>query len=75
MLRRWLNDPLIDTLEINNRLNAVKILKNDMILRGDITENLKKVYDIERLAGKMAYGNANARDMITLKILWKSYLI
>ncbi len=67
MLRRWLNDPLIDTLEINNRLNAVKILKNDMILRGDITENLKKVYDIERLAGKMAYGNANARDMITLK--------
>ena len=40
-----------------------------MILRGDITENLKKVYDIERLAGKMAYGNANARDMITLKIL------
>ena len=67
MLRRWLNDPLIDTLEINNRLNAVKILKNDMILRGDITENLKKVYDIERLAGKMAYGNANARDIITLK--------
>ena len=67
MLRRWLNDPLIDTLEINNRLNAVKILKNDMILRGDITENLKKAYDIERLAGKMAYGNANARDMITLK--------
>ena len=67
MLRRWLNDPLIDTLEINNRLNAVKILKNDMILRGDITENLKKVYDIEPLAGKMAYGNANARDMITLK--------
>ena len=68
MLRRWLNDPLIDTLEINNRLNAVKILKNDMILRGDITENLKKVYDIERLAGKMAYGNANARDMIKMCI-------
>ena len=38
-----------------------------MILRGDITENFEKVYDIERLAGKMAYGNANARDMITLK--------
>ena len=67
MLRRWLNDPLIDTLEINNRLNAVKTLKDDMILRGDITDSLKKVYDIERLAGKMAYGNANARDMITLK--------
>ena len=66
-LRRWLNDPLIDTLEINRRLNSVKELKDEVILRGDIVENLKKVYDIERLAGKMAYGNANARDMITLK--------
>ena len=67
LLRRWLNDPLIDTTEINRRLEAVKELKNDIILRGDIIENLKKVYDIERLAGKMAYGNANARDMITLR--------
>ena len=66
-LRRWLNDPLIDTLEINRRLNAVKELKEDVMLRGDVIDNLKKVYDIERLAGKMAYGNANARDMITLK--------
>ena len=66
-LIRWLNDPLIDVNEINKRLNAVKELKEDIILRGDIIDNLKKVYDIERLAGKMAYGNANARDMITLK--------
>ena len=67
LLRRWLNDPLIDVKEINTRLNAVKELKDDLMLRGEITENLKKVYDIERLAGKMAYGNANARDMVTLK--------
>ena len=66
-LRRWLNDPLIDTLEINRRLEAVKELKDNVMLRGDVIDNLKKVYDIERLAGKMAYGNANARDMITLK--------
>ena len=66
-LRRWINDPLIDVLEINKRLNSVKELKDDIILRGDIVDSLKKVYDIERLAGKMAYGNANARDMITLK--------
>ena len=66
-LRRWLSDPLIDTKEINRRLNAVKELKENIMLRGDVIENLKKVYDIERLAGKMAYGNANARDMITLK--------
>ena len=67
LLRRWLSDPLVDVKEINKRLNAVEELKNDIILRGDVIENLKKVYDIERLAGKMAYGNANARDMITLK--------
>ena len=66
-LRRWLSDPLIDTIEINQRLEAVKELKDDVILRGDVVENLKKVYDIERLAGKMAYGNANARYMITLR--------
>ena len=67
LLRRWLNDPLVDTIEINNRLNAVKELKDDMILRGEIEENLKKVYDIERLSSKMSYGNANARDMVTLE--------
>ena len=67
LLRRWLNDPLIDVCEINNRLNAVKELKDGVMLRGDIIDSLKKVYDIERLAGKMAYGSANARDMISLK--------
>lgn len=67
LLRRWLNDPLVDVDEINRRLNAVKELKDDIILRGEVIANLKKVYDIERLAGKMAYGNANARDMVTLK--------
>ena len=67
LLRRWLNDPLVDVVEINKRLSAVKELKNDLMLRGEIIENLKKVYDIERLTGKMTYGNANARDMVTLK--------
>lgn len=67
LLRRWLNDPLLDVNEIQERLESVKELKDNMMLRGDVTETLKKVYDIERLAGKMAYGNANARDMITLK--------
>ena len=66
-LRRWLNDPLLDVQEINQRLYAVKELKDNMIFRGDIIELLKKVYDIERLIGKIAYGNANGRDMISLK--------
>lgn len=67
LLRRWLSDPLIDLNEINRRLDAVEELKNDLMLRGEVTEALKKVYDIERLAGKMAYGNGTPRDMITLK--------
>ncbi len=67
LLRRWINDPLINVNEINKRLDSVKELKNSIILKGDIIESLKKVYDIERLAGKIAYGNANGRDLISLK--------
>lgn len=67
LLRRWLNDPLIDRAEINDRLDAVEELKNSLILRGDVIEYLKKVYDIERLAGKISYGSANGRDLISLK--------
>ena len=66
-LRRWLNDPLIDVSEIQERLDAVEEIKNNMMLRGDITELLKKIYDIERLAGRISYGNATGRDMISLK--------
>ena len=51
LLRRWISDPLIDTTEINNRLEAVRELKDNIILRGDVIDALKKVYDIERLAG------------------------
>ena len=67
MLRRWVNDPLIDVKEINDRLDAVEELKDSLMLRGDICESLNKVYDIERLAGKIAYGNVNARELISLK--------
>ncbi len=42
LLRRWLNDPLIDEVEINKRLGAVEELKNDIMLRGEVIENLKK---------------------------------
>ena len=67
LLRRWINDPLLEVKEINERLEAVREFKDNIMLRGDIIENLKKVYDIERLAGKISYGNANARDLISLK--------
>ena len=52
LLRRWINEPLLNVAEINNRLEAVEELKNDLILRGEISDNLKYVYDIERLVRK-----------------------
>ena len=67
LLRRWLNNPLLNPKEINKRLDAVEELKNNIMLRGDLVESLKKVYDIERLASKIAYGSANGRDLISLK--------
>ena len=67
LLRRWLNDPLIDSKQINSRLDAVEELKSDLILKGDIIDLLKGVYDIERLAGKISYGSVNARELISLK--------
>lgn len=67
LLRRWINDPLLDIEEIKARNSAVKELKENLMLRGDITDILSKVYDIERLAGKISYGNANGRDLISLK--------
>ncbi len=67
LIRRWLNNPLLDAKQINKRLDAVEELKDNIILRGDLSDLLKKVYDIERLAGKISYGSANGRDLISLK--------
>jgi len=52
LLRRWINEPLLNVDEINNRLEAVEELKDNIILRGEISNNLKYVYDIERLVRK-----------------------
>ena len=52
LLRKWINEPLIDVNEINKRLNAVEDLKDNLIFRGDIVDVLKRIYDIERLVRK-----------------------
>ncbi len=67
LLRRWLNDPLLEISEIKERLEAVSELKNNVILKGELIEELSKVYDIERLAGKVAFESINAREMNSLK--------
>jgi len=67
LLRRWLNDPLLDIKDIQKRHQAVGELKDNIMLRGELVNELSKVYDIERLAGKIAFGSINAREMNSLK--------
>lgn len=52
LLRKWINEPLINVAEIEKRLNAVEELKDNIIFRGDIVDTLKRIYDIERLVRK-----------------------
>lgn len=67
LIRKWIEQPLIDVSRINNRLESVKEIKENILLRQDLRENLKKVYDIERLLSRIVYGSVNGRDMIALK--------
>jgi len=67
MLRKWIEQPLLDIDEINRRLDAVEELKDKFMIRSEIRELLKRVYDMERLASKIVVGNVNARDLLSLK--------
>jgi DNA mismatch repair protein MutS len=67
LLRRWLEKPLMDVKEIERRLESVEELKGSAMRRGSIAEVLDRVYDIERLTGKISYGTVNAKDMVALK--------
>lgn len=67
LLRKWVEQPLIDIIRIIQRQDAVEELFNDYFLRADLQEQLKDVYDIERLTGKLVCGNANAKDLLAIK--------
>jgi len=66
-LRKWLEQPLRDIKQINKRQEAVEELVNDMKLRQTSREILNKIYDLERLAGKLGSGIITPRDLLTLK--------
>ncbi len=66
-LKAWLEKPLLSTTEINGRLDAVDELYNDFLKREEIKEYLKSMYDIERLASRIALGSANAKDLIAFR--------
>lgn len=67
LLKQWLDRPLIDEQAIYQRQEKVQSLLSAFFERSDIQENLKKVYDLERLAGRIAFGSVNGRDLIQLK--------
>ena len=63
-LRSYVEQPLIDPDEINNRLEALEELNKNPILRDEIREYLNPVYDLERLISRISYQSANPRDMV-----------
>ncbi|MDD6793952.1 MAG: DNA mismatch repair protein MutS [Clostridiaceae bacterium] len=66
-LRRFIEEPLIVKSEIEKRLEGVEELFDNPSLNEDIRTALKDIYDIERIVGKVASGNVNAKDMISLR--------
>ena len=66
-LRKWVEQPLINIYDIKDRHCAVNELKEKFMIRSELRELLKRVYDLERLMGKVILGNANCRDLISIK--------
>lgn len=67
LLKQWIDRPLIQQKQIEARQNQVESLLKAFFERADLQEILKKVYDLERLAGRVAFGSVNGRDLLQLK--------
>lgn len=68
LLKRWITRPLKSVNAITERLNCVEFFRRDTFTRGEIELQLKRVADIERLIGKVAFERANARDLVALQL-------
>ena len=66
LLKKWLREPLNNPDEINERLNGVDKLVNNPLILNNLSEQLKQIYDFERLAARIASGNANGRDLLAI---------
>lgn len=66
-LRSWIEQPLINPDDINERLDAVGELRDKFMVRMELRELFRRVYDMERLVSRIVLGNANCRDLIALK--------
>lgn len=63
MLKQWIERPLINQKQIEERLDVVEIFTNHFIQRESVKQILKDIYDLERLSSRIAFGNINARDL------------
>lgn len=66
-LKSNIENPLTDVKEITERYDIIEKLLTEFILKEELVRNLNEVYDLERLAGRISYGNLNARDLLQLK--------
>ncbi len=67
MLRRWLNYPLVNILEINRRYDAIDELRSDTINLQELAKLIKEIADIERLSSRIGFRHATPKDLIALK--------
>src|SRR5699024_8883915 len=67
MLKKWIERPLLHEVQINRRLEMVEVIKGSFLERDELRKALTEVYDLERLAGRVSFGNVNASDLIQLK--------
>lgn len=67
LMKRWLKEPLNRADQINARLDAVEAISDNVLIRNNLRECLKQIYDFYRLSGRIASGNANGKDMTALK--------
>ena len=67
LLRKYVEEPLVNKVKIDERLNVIQEIKDDFMLREDLNEILKNVYDIERICGKIAFEKVTPKEMIHLK--------
>ena len=67
LLKQWVEKPLINPIEINKRLYSVRELRDDMMLRDELSQTLSKTYDISRIISRLSLATATPRDMISLR--------
>ncbi len=67
MLKSFIESPLIDVNEMNKRYDTIEKLLTEFILKEELKVLLYEVYDLERLCGRISYGNTNGRDLLQLK--------